>query len=101
MPHVGNYCVSFAGEGAAGADISRGADVDATSSNPQHDAKNIVDGDAQSYWASGSDPAARVDVQLDFGAAKQIKTIEIEWEHPAQVCVVLPALCPGRACRLQ
>jgi hypothetical protein len=60
-----------------------------------------VDGDAQSYWASGSDPAARVDVQLDFGAAKQIKTIEIEWEHPAQVCVVLPALCPGRACRLQ
>lgn len=84
MPRVGNYCVSFAGEGAAGADISRGADVDATSSNPQHDAKNIVDGDAQSYWASGSDPAAQVDVQLDFGAAKQIKTIEIEWEHPAQ-----------------
>ena len=31
MPHVGNYCVSFAGEGAAGADISRGANVDATS----------------------------------------------------------------------
>jgi hypothetical protein len=26
-----------------------------------------------------------VDVQLDFGMAKQIKAVEIDWEHPAQV----------------
>ena len=45
-----------------------------------------ADGDAQSYWASGPDPASRVDVQLDFSAAKQIKAVEIDWEHPAQVC---------------
>jgi hypothetical protein len=47
--------------------------------------KNIADGDAQSYWASASDSAAPVDVLLDFGAARQIKSVEIDWEHPAQV----------------
>ena len=46
-----------------------------------------ADGDAQSYWASGPDPASRVDVQLDFGATKQIKAVEIDWEHPAQACL--------------
>jgi hypothetical protein len=53
MQPVGNCCVSFAGEGAAGADIGRGAGVDAISSNPQHEVKNK---DALSYWACGSDP---------------------------------------------
>ena len=43
------------------------------------------DGDTQSYWASTQDPASRVDVQLDFGTAKQIKVVEIDWELPAQV----------------
>ena len=84
MPRVGNYCVTLVGDGASDADVAQGADVGATSSNPQHAVKNTVDGDARSYWASGSDPAARVDVQFDFGAVKQIKTVEIEWEHPAQ-----------------
>ena len=45
-----------------------------------------ADGDAQSYWSSGPDPASKVDVQLDFGAAKQIKAVEIDWEYPPQVC---------------
>ena len=85
MPRLGNYCLTVAGEGAASADIAQGADLAATSTNAQHNVKNIADGDAQSYWASASDPAAPVDVQLDFGAARQIKSVEIDWEHPAQV----------------
>jgi hypothetical protein len=84
MPRLGNYCVTMAGEGAAGGDIAQGSDLTATSTNAQHNVKNAADGDAQSYWASASDPAAPVDVQLDFGDAKHIKSIEIEWEHPAQ-----------------
>lgn len=84
MPRLGNYCLTVLGEGAASADIAQGADLAATSTNAQHSVKNIADGDAQSYWASASDPAAPVDVQLNFGSAKQIKSVEIEWEHPAQ-----------------
>ncbi len=85
MPRLGNYCLTVAGEGAASADIAQGADLAATSTSAQHSVKNIADADAQSYWASASDPAAPVDVQLDFGAARQIKSVEIDWEHPAQV----------------
>lgn len=84
MPRLGNYCVTMAGEGAASSDIAQASDITATSSNGQHNVKSIADGDAQSYWASASDPAAPVDVQLDFGEAKNIKSVEIEWEHPAQ-----------------
>ena len=85
MPRLGNYCLTMVGEGTSGADIAQGADLAATSTNVDHIAKNIVDGDAQSYWASASDPAAPVDVQFNFGAAKRISSIEIDWEHPAQV----------------
>lgn len=85
MPRLGNYCVTMAGEGAASSDIAQGADLTATSTNAQHNAKSIADGDAKSYWASASDPTAPVDVQLDFGDAKHIQSVEIEWEHPAQV----------------
>jgi len=85
MPRLGNYCLTVMGEGAASAHIAQAADLAATSTNAQHIVKNIADGDAQSYWASASDPAAPVDVQLDFGEAKQIKSVEIDWEHPAQV----------------
>lgn len=91
MPRLGNYCVTMAGESAASSDIAQGADLTATSSNGQHSVKNIADGDAQSYWASASDPAAPVDVQLDFGEAKHVKSIEIEWENPAQAYELLVA----------
>ena len=64
MPRVGNYCLTMAGDGASDADVAPGAGLVATSSNAEHAVKNIVDGSAQSYWASGSDPAAPVDVQL-------------------------------------
>jgi hypothetical protein len=85
MPRLGNFCLTVMGEGTSAADIAQGADVVATSSNAGHIVKNIVDGDAQSYWASASDPTSPVDVQFNFGAAQRIKSIEIEWEHPAQV----------------
>jgi hypothetical protein len=91
MPRLGNYCLTMAGDGASDADVASGAGLVATSTNTEHAVNNIVDGNAQSYWASGSDPAAPVDVQLDFGTAKLIKSVEIEWEHPAQVFFV--ALC--------
>jgi hypothetical protein len=84
MPRLGNFCVSMVGEGAAQSDVALGADVSATSSNAQHAARNAVDGDAQSFWASGFDPASSVDMQVDLGATKQIKAVEIDWEHPAQ-----------------
>lgn len=84
MPRMGNFCLSMAGEGADETDIALGADASATSSNAQHSIQNAVDGDGNSFWASGSDPASGVDVQLDFGAAKQIQAVEIEWEYPAQ-----------------
>ena len=112
MPRLGNYCLTVAGEGVADADIAQGADVTATSANAQHVVEHIAgesdggwlfrascifsclraDGDAQSYWASGPDPASRVDVQLDFGTSRQIKAVEIDWEHPAQVCLFILAL---------
>ena len=84
MPRLGNYCVTMAGEGAASSDIAQGADLTATSTNAQHNVRSITDGDAQSFWASASDPTTPVDVQLDFGEMKHIKSVEIEWEHPAQ-----------------
>ena len=98
MPRMGNYCVTVAGDGASDADAAQGADLTATSSSAQHAAKNIGDGDAQSYWASGSDPTGPVDVQLDFGTVRQIKSIEIDWEHPAQALATRLAACsPSRA----
>ena len=84
MPRVGNYCLTMAGDGAVDANIAPGAALAATSSSAEHAVKNAADGDAQSYWASASDPAAPVDVQMDFGEAKHVKSIEIEWENPAQ-----------------
>ena len=87
MPRVGNYCLTMAGDGAVDANIAPGAALAATSSSAEHAVKNAADGDAQSYWASGFDPKGPVDVQLDFGAAKRIKSIEIEWEYPAQARV--------------
>ena len=84
MPQLGNYCLTMAGDSAADTDVAQVADVTATSSNAQHAVEHVADGDAQSYWASGPDPASPVDVQLDFGATKQIKAVEIDWEHPAQ-----------------
>ena len=64
MPRVGNYCLTMVGDGVADADVAQGAGLAATSSNAQHAVKNAADGDAQSYWASGSDPAGPVDLQL-------------------------------------
>ena len=99
MPRLGNYCLTMAGDGASDADVASGAGLVATSSNAEHAVNNLVDGNALSYWASGSDPAAPVDVQLDFGTAKLIKSVEIEWEHPAQVfflhraCLVVCFAC--------
>ena len=85
MPRLGNFCVTMLGDGASDADVARGADFASTSSDPQHGVKSIADGDAKSYWASALDPTAPVDVQVDFGTSRQIKSIEIDWEHPAQV----------------
>ena len=57
----------------------------ATSSSAQHSAASAVDGNAQSYWASGFDPNSAVDMILDFGAAKKIEKVEISWEYPPLV----------------
>jgi len=84
LPRVGDYCLTMAGDGVSDSDVARGAGLAATSSNAQHAVKNVADGDAQSYWASGSDPVGPVDLQLDFRSMKQIKVVEIDWEHPAQ-----------------
>ena len=86
MPRMGNYCLTLVGHSPSSADIAQAADIAATSSNSQHVVKNIVDGDASSFWASGDDPAAPIDVQLDFGGTQQIYSMEIDWEHPALVC---------------
>jgi len=82
MPRIGNYCLTLVGD--SDADVAQGANIAATSSNAPRVVKNIADGDAQSYWASGNDPTAPIDVELDFGATVQIKSINIIWEHPAQ-----------------
>lgn len=84
MPHIGNYCLAIAGDGASDADVARTAHLAATSSSAEHDVKNVADEDAKSYWSSAPDAALPVDVLLDFGETKQIKAVEIEWEHPAQ-----------------
>ena len=85
MPRLGNFCLSMTGDGAVEANVALGADVAATSSNAQHAAKGAIDGDDHSFWASGVDPASGVDMNVDFGATKIIRTVEIEWEYPAQV----------------
>jgi len=84
MPRLGNYCLNLVGDSPASADVAKGAEIAATSTNAEHAVKNIVDADAQSFWASGNDPKVPVDVQLDFGVAQQINSVQIEWEHPAQ-----------------
>ena len=94
MPRLGNFCLSMAGDGALEANVALGADVAATSSNAQHAAKGAIDGDDHSFWASGFDPASGVDMNVDLGATKIIRTVEIEWEYPAQV---FPR-CSTRAC---
>ena len=86
MPRMGNFCLSMVGNGAAEADVALGADVSATSSSAQHVVKNAVDGDAHSFWASGSDPTSGVDLHIDLGVTKQIRAVEIDWEYPAQAC---------------
>lgn len=82
MPRLGNYCLTMSGDGATKLDIGPSADVSATSTSAQHAANSIVDGNSESHWASGFDPASPVDVVLDFGAAKVIETVSIDWEHP-------------------
>ena len=96
MPSIGNYCLTMVGASASANDVARSADIDATSSNAAHVVSNIVDGDGQSYWTSGFDPAAPVDVQLHFGSAIQIKAIEIDWEYPAQACLCDISFVPLR-----
>ena len=71
--------------GEAGLRISSVELRSATSSSAQHSAANAVDGNAQSYWASGFDPNSAVDMILDFGAAKKIEKVEISWEYPPLV----------------
>ena len=85
MPRMGNYCLTLVGDSPSSSNVAQGADVAATSSSSEHAVKNIVDADAQSFWASSNDPTAPVDVQFDFGATQQINSIQIDWEHPAQV----------------
>ena len=85
MPRMGNFCLTSKGNGPTKADITSGADVTATSSSAQHSASNVVDGNAQSYWASALDPASGVDMTLDFGAAKTLEQVVIDWEHPPLV----------------
>lgn len=77
------------GDSLSSADVAQGADAAATSSNSEHAVKNLVDADAQSFWASSNDPAAPVDVQLDFGATQHINSVQIDWEYPAQVHAAL------------
>jgi hypothetical protein len=87
MPRLGNVCLTVVGEGSAAVDIAHAADIVASSTGAQHNIENIVDGDAQSYWSSASDPVSPVDVQFSFGAAQRVTAIEIDWEHPAQVII--------------
>ena len=105
MPRLGNYCLTMSGDGATKLDIGPSADVSATSTSAQHAANSIVDGNSESHWASGFDPASPVDVVLDFGAAKVIETVSIDWEHPPLVvylqCFFLSSdLCAMIACDL-
>ena len=81
MPGLGNFCVTVLGDGMISSDISKGAEATATSSSAQHSASNAIDGSAESYWASGLDPATAVSVDLDFGTTKIIEKVVIEWEH--------------------
>ena len=81
MPGLGNFCVTVLGDGMISSDISQGAEATATSSSASHSASNAIDGSAESYWASGLDPATAVSMDLDFGATKIIEKVVIEWEH--------------------
>jgi len=83
MPHLGNYCVTMASDGATFSDLALTSTLAATSANAQHAVQNLINGDAQSYWASAFETSGPVDVQFDFGSEKQVAIIEIDWENPA------------------
>jgi hypothetical protein len=84
MPRIGNYCVTLRGASASEVDVAKQADIEATSSDDQHDVSKIVDGDSQSFWSSAVNPSSPVDLQLRFSAPMKIRYVEIDWEHPAQ-----------------
>ena len=89
MPRLGNYCVTISGDGVDKTDIGASAAVSATSTSAQHMASSIIDGSADSHWASGFDPISAVEITMDFGAAKIVDSVSIEWEHPPLVSRVL------------
>ena len=98
MPRLGNYCVTISGDGVDKTDIAASADVSATSSSAQHMASSIIDGSADSHWASGLDPISAVDVTMDFGAAKIVESVSIEWEHPPLVSKVVLCMWASICC---
>ena len=82
-PKAGSYCVSASGS-LVESDLAAAADVRASSGAG---AREAVDGDDGSYWASAGDAAkiAPIDFELTFGAPARLATVEIAWEFPAKV----------------
>lgn len=91
-----NYCLMPANS-LKEEEVAQGGTVHSTSSQEGHGAEGAVDGDSQSYWASGFDPAtdAPVEYRVDLDGEKSVENVEIEWEYPAKAFDVQVAAKDG------
>lgn len=92
-PAYGYSLYAFeARSGAEGADLARGRDARASSSEEGKGPESAVDGDGKSRWAVAKEERARTDswLTVDLGGTHEVDRVTLRWEAAA-----------GRAYRLQ
>lgn len=78
-------CLSQKGSFAGDEDIALKSPVHASSASDEfHGGYSAVDGQEASFWSSAANPAGSVSIEFDFGEARHLKAVEIDWEHPAE-----------------
>merc|ERR1712083_504850 len=94
---VGDKCLSQSGEGAGTENVAVHAAAEATSSadSTSHAAAAAVDTDDATFWASSLGDVGPVSLTIDFGEARRVDLMKIDWEFPALSFSVL-ALSEGK-----
>jgi len=82
---VGDKCLSQSGEGAGRENVAVHAAAEATSSadSTSHAAVAAVDADEATFWASSLGDVGPVSLTIDFGEARRVDLVKIDWEFPA------------------
>merc|ERR1711920_474380 len=94
---LGDKCLSQSGEGAGTENVAVHAAAEATSSadSTSHAAAAAVDADDATFWASSLGDVGSVSLTIDFGEARRVDLMKIDWEFPALSFSVL-ALSEGK-----